>query len=315
MKFKVIHRGRLKKIVIAAVILLGGVVLWATGQSGEELVKVVHTQDAELRASEVAAEAATGAAQVGAAALTAAQEAAVLGEVNSEGQATVNSAASGNGGSSAGAESSEEALLGVHVTGAVVNPDKVYFLKPGDRIADAVEAAGGALEEANLSQINLALYVQDGQRIRIPFQGEEVSEELIQNAEETVGTWIEGKIESTAGTETNSTTASGDGKAESEGTGASAGADGAQVGGDGSKTAAEGDRQETTADNSAKGLTNINLATKIELMELPGIGEAYAERIIAYREEHGGFQSIEEIKNVSGIGDAKFEKIKDLITV
>ena len=63
-----------------------------------------------------------------------------------------------------------------------------------------------------------------------------------------------------------------------------------------------------------KHLTNINSATKIELMELPGIGEAMAERIIAYRQEHGGFASIEELMNVSGIGETKFNGLKDLIT-
>ena len=62
-------------------------------------------------------------------------------------------------------------------------------------------------------------------------------------------------------------------------------------------------------------LININIATADELMSLPGIGEVIASRIIEYREQNGGFDNIEEIKEVSGIGDAKFEAIKDLITV
>lgn len=61
-------------------------------------------------------------------------------------------------------------------------------------------------------------------------------------------------------------------------------------------------------------LVNINTAGKEELMTLPGIGEVYAQSIIDYRET-APFASIEEIKNVSGIGDAKFDKIKAYITV
>ena len=60
---------------------------------------------------------------------------------------------------------------------------------------------------------------------------------------------------------------------------------------------------------------NINTATKEELMSLDGVGEATAEKIIAYRQEHGSFSSIEEIKEVSGIGDKKYEAIKESITV
>lgn len=62
-------------------------------------------------------------------------------------------------------------------------------------------------------------------------------------------------------------------------------------------------------------LVNINTAGVEELMELDGIGEVIAQRIIDYRNEHGKFTSIEEIKNVSGIGDTKFEKIKDRICI
>jgi competence protein ComEA len=62
-------------------------------------------------------------------------------------------------------------------------------------------------------------------------------------------------------------------------------------------------------------LVNINTATQEELETLPGIGPAYAERIIAYRETHGAFGSIEEIQNVSGIGPATFEGLRDRITV
>lgn len=63
------------------------------------------------------------------------------------------------------------------------------------------------------------------------------------------------------------------------------------------------------------GKVNLNTATKEQLMTLKGIGEARAEDIIRYREESGGFQTIEDIMKVSGIKDAAFQKIKDEVTV
>lgn len=60
---------------------------------------------------------------------------------------------------------------------------------------------------------------------------------------------------------------------------------------------------------------NINTANQSELETLPGIGESIAGRIIEYREQNGKFQKIEDLQNVKGIGDSKFAKIKDLVTV
>lgn len=71
----------------------------------------------------------------------------------------------------------------------------------------------------------------------------------------------------------------------------------------------------TTDKNDLNTKVNINTATKEELDTLPGIGESTANKIINYREENGKFKSIEEIKEVSGIGDSKFEQIKDLIEI
>ncbi len=62
-------------------------------------------------------------------------------------------------------------------------------------------------------------------------------------------------------------------------------------------------------------MININTATQTELESLSGIGPSTALKIINYREEHGKFKSIEEIKEVPGIGDAKFNSIKDMIEV
>ncbi len=68
-------------------------------------------------------------------------------------------------------------------------------------------------------------------------------------------------------------------------------------------------------ENSKEVKVNINTANKEKLETLPGIGETTAQKIIDYREANGKFNSIEDIKNVSGIGDAKFNSLKDKITV
>ncbi len=62
-------------------------------------------------------------------------------------------------------------------------------------------------------------------------------------------------------------------------------------------------------------IVNINTATQTELETLPGIGTSTALKIINYRNENGKFNSIEDIKNVSGIGESKFEVIKELICI
>ena len=60
---------------------------------------------------------------------------------------------------------------------------------------------------------------------------------------------------------------------------------------------------------------NINIASAAELDTLPGIGPTLAQRIIDYRTTNKHFRSIEDIKRVSGIGDRRYEQIKDLITI
>ncbi len=71
--------------------------------------------------------------------------------------------------------------------------------------------------------------------------------------------------------------------------------------------------EESESTQSSK--VNINTATQAQLETLSGIGPSTAAKIIAYRQENGKFTKIEDIKNVSGIGDSKFEKIKDDIVV
>jgi competence protein ComEA len=66
---------------------------------------------------------------------------------------------------------------------------------------------------------------------------------------------------------------------------------------------------------SALAALNLNTATKEELVALPGIGPAKAQAIIDYRNAHGGFKTVEELKDVKGIGAKRFEKLKGELTV
>ncbi|MDY3918234.1 MAG: helix-hairpin-helix domain-containing protein [Candidatus Limivivens sp.] len=86
---------------------------------------------------------------------------------------------------------------------------------------------------------------------------------------------------------------------------------------DGQQIVVPSEQEQSTAiqAESSSGLVNINLAGAAELMTLPGIGEARAADIIAYREANGGFARIEDITKVSGIKDAVFQRIKDKIVV
>lgn len=159
----------------------------------------------------------------------------------------------------------EEEIV-VHITGEV-KKEGVIYLKKGARIVDAIKEAGGETKEADLSQVNLAYELQDGQKIYIPNKNEKVSQYIISTNGETIDS------------------------------------NGANTGNESTSTSKEGAK------------VNINTATQNELDGLPGIGTALAQRIIDFREENGNFKSIEDIQNVKGIGDSKFEEIKDKIVV
>lgn len=155
-------------------------------------------------------------------------------------------------------------LIIVHITGAVKKSGIVKLIQ-GARIYDAIEMAEGSLENADLSKINLAYALEDGQKIYIPFIGE-----AIENSEE------QEYITSNFGN--NSSIIQDNNKGES-------------------------------------GKVNINTANQTELETLPGIGTATAEKIIDYRNKNGKFSTIEDIQNVKGIGQAKYENIKENICV
>ena len=165
----------------------------------------------------------------------------------------------------------------VDVKGAVVNPG-VYQLSVGCSVQDAIYMAGGLLESANTKVINLSKRVVD-EMVIIVYTNEEIEE--YQKGSETVTEFVYVEMPCECP--------------------------------DAMNDACITENKET--ENEEDELISINTATKEELMTLPGVGESKANTIIAYREEHGAFKEIEDIMNVSGIGESAFEKIKDKITI
>lgn len=156
-----------------------------------------------------------------------------------------------------------------------VNKEGIVELEENSRISDAIDKAEGLKEDADTKNINLAFKLEDGMKIYIPTITETAEEEIQENIIDKTQNYV---------------TASG-GVVQEEETNIS-----------------------TNQEKEVKKI-NINTATQTELETLPGIGPSTSLKIVNYREENGDFQSIEQIKEVSGIGDAKYENIKDLICV
>jgi len=131
--------------------------------------------------------------------------------------------------------------VGIHIKGEVAAPG-YYEFGYGGRVKDAILAAGGETENANLAEINMARLLCDGEEIIIP----SVTDQSL---------------------------------------------------------------------DSYKGPININTADLYILCKIDGIGESIANNIIAYRQKNGPFKSLDDLKKVDGIGDSKFNRIKDKITI
>ena len=182
---------------------------------------------------------------------------------------------------------SGEATVRVHVAGAVNNPG-VYTLPAQGRAVDAIAAASGAAADADLDRVNLAGSLSDGVQIYVPHRGETAAPAQIQP---NGGTANAGQGNSANGAAQN----------------------GASQGGAQPQPA----RTLTASGSAQKGSTpvNINTATAEELQTLPRIGPAMAQRIIAWREAHGGFRSVDELDAVPGIGPSMLENLRPLVTV
>lgn len=189
--------------------------------------------------------------------------------------------------SAQGGGASGEATVRVHVAGAVNNPG-VYTLPAQGRAVDAIAAASGAAADADLDRVNLAGALSDGVQIYVPHRGETAAPAQIQP---NGGTANAGQGNAANGAAQN----------------------GASQGG----TQPQPARTLTPAGSAQKGSTpvNINTATAEELQTLPRIGPAMAQRIIAWREAHGGFRSVDELDAVPGIGPSMLENLRPLVTV
>lgn len=194
---------------------------------------------------------------------------------------------SANPSESAQGGASGEATVRVHVAGAVNNPG-VYTLPAQGRAVDAIAAASGAAADADLDRVNLAGALSDGVQIYVPHRGETAAPAQIQP---NGGTANAGQGNAANGAAQN----------------------GASQGGAQPQPA----RTLTASGSAQKGSTpvNINTATAEELQSLPRIGPAMAQRIIAWREAHGGFRSVDELDAVPGIGPSMLENLRPLVTV
>lgn len=156
----------------------------------------------------------------------------------------------------------QTAAIYVDIGGEVKNP-MLAELPEGSRVDDAIKAAGGLTDKADLTDINRAAFVEDGEKIYIPAIIDE--DDMTYASGEYLTSDASGKVDRSS--------------------------------------------------SYSGGKVNINTAGSDELQTLTGIGPVTAQKIIDYRTENGRFSSIEDIKNVSGIGDKTFEKFKDDIRV
>ena len=181
----------------------------------------------------------------------------------------------GAGGTTAPGQPAAGVELTVHVVGQVRKPG-ILRLPAGSRVADAVAGAGGAVKGADLAAVNLARPLVDGEQVRVPTPGESVPGE---SAPPTGGGSLPGGGGSPAG----------GGLAGGGAAGVGGGATGAKL--------------------------DLNRATAAELEELPGVGPVLAQRILDWRAEHGRFASVDELGEVSGIGEKIFSELQPRVTV
>ena len=154
----------------------------------------------------------------------------------------------------------------ISVVGRVANPGLVT-LADGARVADAVRAAGGVLPGTDVTALNLARKLADGEQIYV---GIPVPPGAADPPPDPAAPSVPGP-------------ATGSGKK--------------------SKKGAPGQK------------VDLNTASAGDLETLPGVGDATAQRIVTWRSQHGSFNSIDQLRDVGGIGDGKFAKLKDLVTV
>lgn len=148
-------------------------------------------------------------------------------------------------------QASEKQLITVNLTGAVNNPG-LYKLLPDSRVVDLLEKAGGLLETADKSKVNMARICYEGMHVDVK------------------------QLKLNTGKKVKSS-------------------------------------KKVIKDENI--VVNINTADEFELQKLPGIGPVLANNVVVYRKMNGFFKSVEQLKDVKGIGKVKFEKLKDRVTL
>lgn len=171
--------------------------------------------------------------------------------------AQVTPSPAGASGAVVSGSSGSAALVVVDVAGKVHHPG-LYRLPPGSRVDDALRAAGGPLAGVDLTSLNLAARVVDGQQIAV-------------------------------------------------------GTPGAGAGGGGGLSVTAGGATQVAGTGGA--LVNLNTASLEQLETLPGVGPVLGQHILDWRTAHGTFATIDQLNDVTGIGDVKFAALRPLVSV
>jgi competence protein ComEA len=161
----------------------------------------------------------------------------------------------------------------VYVCGAVRKAG-VYILPTGSRVVDAIAQAGGAAENADLEQLNLAEPLADAMKVDVPIKGQQLAAAV-------------GLADSASSVGSQDASARRSGRHRSSRSGSHKLAAGQTI--------------------------DINTASESELTQLPGVGPSLARRIVEYRTANGPFQLPDDLQNVSGIGANKFAKMEPFI--
>jgi competence protein ComEA len=167
------------------------------------------------------------------------------------------------------------ALLHIYVCGSVRKPG-VYTLAAGTRVVDAIAQAGGASENGDLEQLNLAEPLSDAMKIDVPIKGRQVDASI--GSPEVM---LSGPASSAASSRS------------------------------GRRRTSRGGSHKLSPGQTV----DINTAPESDLAQLPGVGPSLARRIVEYRTANGPFQMPDDLQNVSGIGPNKFAKMEPFVRV
>lgn len=212
------------------------------------------------------------------------------GERTGDDAGTASGSAAAAGDAADARNSETEGAVVVHVDGCVKKPGLYTLSATAHRINDAIAAAGGVTSDADMSCVNVAELMQDGEKVTIPARGAQNTDDATDNAR-----------------------AGDDGAAPSAGSGRVRGGASSSRGRAGGK-AAKGDTQNAHTSPRA-GKISINKASAANLETIPGIGPSTAQHIVADRAQHGKFKRLEDLMRVKGIGKKKFEKIRPHIVL